>query len=92
MIANVEQIGLGPEPVGGRLQHAPRHLAKLQRHAGVPKTPKPRCPDYNLLFFSNPKTQMVETVEKSRAWPKADNKLSKEIVELLNQSVHAKQV
>ena len=35
---------------------------------------------------------MVETVEKSRAWPKADNKLSKEIVELLNQSVHAKQV
>ena len=35
---------------------------------------------------------MVETVEKSRAWPKADNNLSKELVELLNQAVHAKQV
>jgi len=31
---------------------------------------------------------MVDTVEKSRAWPKADKKLSKDIVELLNQSTH----
>ena len=28
---------------------------------------------------------MAEQVEKSRAWPKADNKQSKEIMELLNQ-------
>lgn len=35
---------------------------------------------------------MVEEVEKSRAWPKADKKLSKDIVELLNQSTHQKLV
>ena len=35
---------------------------------------------------------MVETVEKSRAWPKADKKQATAIVELLNQSVHYKQV
>ena len=33
-----------------------------------------------------------ETVEKSRAWPKADNKLSKDLMELLNQATHFKQV
>ncbi len=33
-----------------------------------------------------------ETVEKSRAWPKADNKQAKELMELLNQATHFKQV
>ncbi len=33
-----------------------------------------------------------ETVEKSRAWPKADNKQAKEIMELLNQATHFKQL
>ncbi len=33
-----------------------------------------------------------ETVEKSRAWPKADNKLAKDLMELLNQATHFKQV
>ena len=34
----------------------------------------------------------ADTVEKSRAWPKADNKQGKEILELLNQATHFKQV
>jgi len=31
---------------------------------------------------------MVESTERGRVWPKADNKLAKEIIELLNQATH----
>merc|ERR1719362_962502 len=31
---------------------------------------------------------MVEKTEKSRAWPKADNKMSKDILSLLNDATH----
>ena len=44
---------------------------------------------YNLIYFSNKHIKtMVEANERGRIWPKADNKLTKEIMELLNQATH----
>ena len=36
--------------------------------------------------------EMVEANERGRIWPRADNKLTKEITELLNQATHQKKV
>merc|ERR1719213_929563 len=35
---------------------------------------------------------MVEANERGRIWPKADNKLTKEIMEILNQATHMKKL
>ena len=35
---------------------------------------------------------MVEANERGRIWPRADNKLTKEITELLNQATHQKKL
>merc|ERR1711935_702537 len=46
------------------------------------------------IFYNLEIARMVDadTVEKSRAWPKADNKQAKEVLELLNQATHFKQL
>merc|ERR1712032_51253 len=43
-----------------------------------------------LTLNSNLHPQMVEKVEKSRAWPQADNKMSKDILGLLNSATQYK--